>query len=487
MKELKQLLHRIDHKGYKAYKDCKGTYQFPRFILHIDHVQADPYASPSKIRIEIKQKLFPMNKEWFSSRARKIAVEDYFARNAAERIKKNHFRSLTIDAPGQEVIERSACAANDNGLELRLSLHLPARGRTILGKQAAVVLTEELPVLINEAVFDFAERRLTEQLILMDQQEAIRTYLHKNNLVSFVANGSILPRESGISNKPLQSSRTVSFQSPPSMEIEIPVPHGSPIKGMGLTKGVNLVVGGGYHGKSTLLEAIERGVYNHRRGDGREYVITEESACKIRAEDGRSVKGVDISPFISNLPIQKDTQHFSTDNASGSTSQAANIMESIEAGAETLLIDEDTSATNFMIRDSRMQALVAKEKEPITPFIDKVTSLYQEHGISTILVVGGSGDYFEVADKVVMMDEYTPVDVTEKAKEIAKDSKQRSDLFDESFGDFKKRLVKKESFDTRKGKKEKVDAKGRTTIFMAGKRSIFLLSNNWLIPVRQRL
>ncbi|WP_332835292.1 ABC-ATPase domain-containing protein [Bacillus sp. FJAT-44742] len=342
---------------------------------------------------------------------------------------------------------------------------MPARGRTILGKQAAVILTEELPVLINEAVFGFEESRLTEQLILTDQQEAIRTYLHKNKLVSFVANGSILPRESGISNKPLQSSRTVSFQSPPSMEIEIPVPHRSPIKGMGLTKGVNLVVGGGYHGKSTLLEAIERGVYNHRPGDGREYVITEESACKIRAEDGRSVKGVDISPFISNLPIQKNTQHFSTDNASGSTSQAANIMESIEAGAETLLIDEDTSATNFMIRDSRMQALVAKEKEPITPFIDKVTSLYQEHGISTILVVGGSGDYFEVADKVVMMDEYTPVDVTEKAKEIAMGGKQRRDLFDESFGDFKKRMVKKESFNARKGKKEKVDAKGRTTIF----------------------
>jgi predicted ABC-class ATPase len=212
----------------------------------------------------------------------------------------------------------------------------------------------------------------------------------------------------------------VPFQSPKEYEIELRLPNYGPIKGMGIPEGVTLIVGGGFHGKSTLLKALELGIYDHIAGDGREYLVTRENAVKIKAENGRKVEKVNISSFINNLPMGQDTVRFSTENASGSTSQAANIIEALEMGADLLLIDEDTSATNFMIRDSRMQKLVQKEKEPITPFIDKVRTLYKEKGVSTILVIGGSGDYFEVADHVIMMDEYIPKDVTQKAKEIIK-------------------------------------------------------------------
>jgi predicted ABC-class ATPase len=235
---------------------------------------------------------------------------------------------------------------------------------------------------------------------------------------------------------------------------------------MGIPQGVTLIVGGGFHGKSTLLNAIERGVYNHIPGDGREYVVSNQAAVKIRAEDGRRIERVNISPFINNLPFGKDTVRFSTDNASGSTSQAANIMEALEAGAQVLLIDEDTSATNFMVRDERMQELVVKAKEPITPFVDKVRKLFADQGVSTILVMGGSGDYFDVADTVIMMENYQPLCVTEQAATIArKHVSSRIDEGGDVFGEVTPRHPLKGGFDPSRGKREvKIDVKGLRTI-----------------------
>ena len=269
-----------------------------------------------------------------------------------------------------------------------------------------------------------------------------------------MAEGAILPRASGVSDRPLRAG-AIPFVPPESLAVTLERPNGGPIRGMGIPTGVTLIVGGGYHGKSTLLSALAQGVYNHIPGDGREYVITRREAVVIRAEDGRFVCGVDISPFISNLPNGTDTHRFTSQNASGSTSQAANIIEALEVGAKVLLVDEDTSATNFMIRDERMQALVSKDKEPITPFIDRVRQLYQELGVSTVLVMGGSGDYFEVADTVIMMDAYRPRDVTEEAKRIARKlGHPRKQEGGERFGHFRPRVVDLASIQprTRKGR-----------------------------------
>ena len=229
---------------------------------------------------------------------------------------------------------------------------------------------------------------------------------------------------------------------------------------------LTLIVGGGYHGKSTLLQAIERGVYNHIYGDGREWVVTDPTAVKIRAEDGRRIENVDISSFIHNPPLNKNTEEFSTENASGSTSQAANIVEAVEAGTQLILFDEDTSATNFMIRDERMQRLVSNEKEPITPFIDRVRELYEDHNISTIMVMGGSGDYFEVADTVIMMDNYLPEDVTMDAKKIKEELPiNRMQEVEFKFR-FKERYPLPESIKPYKGRKIKLDVRGKSTILL---------------------
>lgn len=473
MNRLRNKLVEIDRKGYKAYKEITGTYRGDDYLLHIDYVQPDPFANPSRIRVELPKDVTKYKEEWYNLKHRRIAFEDFLTRQMVIKLKGfKQDRSGTgksglifIDRPGQEVLERTSVKVGSKGVEVRLSIGLPASGRTILGSNAEELLCRVIPSLVKDALLKFDERLLMKHLVLSDNQNAIRNFLRDNNYVCFIGNDSILPRESGISDLPLKNGRAVPFHSPSSLEIEIPLPDGSSIKGMGIPEGVTLIVGGGYHGKSTLLNAIERGVYNHIPGDGREYVITNDTAFKIRAEDGRRIEKVNISPFINNLPFDKDTTRFSTEDASGSTSQAANIIEALEAGCKVLLIDEDTSATNFMIRDARMQQLVSKDKEPITPFIDRVRQLYEEHKVSTILVIGGSGDYFDVADNVIMMDEYIPFDVTLKAKEISNSIKNmRKSQIDDNFNYITPRYIKKQGLNPLADKKEKVDTKGLHTI-----------------------
>lgn len=424
---LKIILKRIHGKGYKAYKEIKGNYLFPDFILFIDHVQADPFASPSKIRIRVSQKkaLFPKNT--YTPKIRAIALADYLTRKFHDEASKSCSKKGTgksglilIDKCGQEVLERSSCKITSEYVEVRFYIGLPAKGRTILGQEAEYIFYNLLPKLVQKTLLypNLNSKDLQAHITCIEDQSWLRSQLSKNNLVAFIANGAILPRESGISDKPLPTA--IPFMSPPSLEVEFNLPNKGKIKGMGIKKGITLIVGGGFHGKSTLLKALEKGVYNHIPGDGREFVITTESAVKIRAEDGRSIIKTDISPFISNLPFNQDTTNFSTQNASGSTSQAANIIEAIESKTFLLLLDEDTCATNFMLRDTRMQELVDKKFEPITPFLDRIQELYKNFSISTILVLGGCGDYFDVADTVIMLRNYQVVDVTLKAKKVAK-------------------------------------------------------------------
>ncbi|MFQ6043792.1 MAG: ABC-ATPase domain-containing protein, partial [Candidatus Poribacteria bacterium] len=357
---------------------------------------------------------------------------------------------ISIDKGGQEILERTAVLVDSGFVEARFVVGLPAKGRRILGKQAQRILCQDIPRIVELSLRfgNLDSQKLYQHIELAEDQNALRNLLDKIGLVAFIADGSILPRATGIHDTPLKSGNVVPFQSPPSLRRKISLPNRGVISGMGIPQGVTLIVGGGYHGKSTVLRAIERGVYNHIPGDGREFAITVADAVKIRAEDGRRVEKVDISPFINNLPQGKDTKNFSTDDASGSTSQAANIIEALEVGAKLLLFDEDTSATNFMIRDQRMQELVAKAKEPITPFIDKVKPLYTDYGVSSILVIGGSGDYFDVADTVIMMDEFVPRDVTSEAKEIAaKHETKRRYEGGENFGEIRPRIPLADSFD----------------------------------------
>ncbi|MEG4273010.1 MULTISPECIES: ABC-ATPase domain-containing protein [unclassified Microcoleus] len=510
---LQRHLLQLDNRGYKAYKDIQGSYEFSEFRLIIDYVQGDPFASPSKFRVRVPPNIAQIPGELFNSRSREIALRDYLTRQfdkAAHSIssKRGTGKSgmIAVTRFGQEVLDRTSAfiifsntsdIEDLGGVELRFAVGLPAGGRSILGRQAAEMLCEDIPQIVSKSLkyanLNPAECRRHVETV--EDANWLREQLAEKGLVAFVADGSILPRRTGVDNRPLLNN-AVAFQSPPSLKVEFNCPNRGWIFGMGIPAGITLIVGGGYHGKSTLLRAIELGVYNRIPGDGREFVVTNPAAVKIRAEDGRSVAGVDISPFINHLPQGRDTAQFYTENASGSTSQAANIIEALEVGRRkfgngfcngfsgcpsdvrrkkeerrgneeqerrkkeqdlvpVLLVDEDTAATNFMIRDRRMQELIAKDNEPITPFIDKVRQLYADYGVSTILVMGGSGDYFDVADTVIAMENFQAYNVTEKAKEIAKNySISRAAEGGENFGEITQRVPVPASLDPSRGRRD---------------------------------
>lgn len=491
MKKLEDTLKSLDGKSYRSLKSIQGRYEGDTFTLFIDYVQGDPFAAPSKIRIFIPANQLDVDRKQFTTHTRLVAFKHFFASECAKQIfkTKNPVHGtgksgmIYIDSPGQQVIDRTAVKINESGIEFRLSVGIPAQGRRILGHKAATLLTEVVPDIAKKVVNEYDRKRLKDALLLADDQEEIRHQLKGKNLIAFIANESILPRESGISDKPLH--KAIPFQSPDNFEVAMDLPSGKTIKGLGMKKGVNLIIGGGYHGKSTLLQAIERGVYNHQLADGREFVITDDSAMKIRSEDGRCVSHVNISPFINDLPFGKKTTSFSSLDASGSTSQAANIVEALEMESKTLLIDEDTSATNFMIRDGRMQKLVQKNKEPITPFIDRVRDLKDKHDVSTILVLGGSGDYFDVADHIIMMDEYVPIDKTSEAKSLAESMKTTRMLEDSRSFEFQQaRLVRRKEILQLFDHKEKVDSKGLHSIRI-GKTNLALNEVEQLVDTSQ--
>ena len=498
---LRQTLTHLDGRGYKAYKQIQGQFEFPDFELYIDHVQGDPFAQPSKIRLRVQQEISQIPEELWINSVRQTALEDFVARAVRDAIKetvtpkKGTGKSglIFIDAGKQEVLERTAFVITKDWVEARIQIGLPARGRTILGQEAIEILCQEIPTIVEKSLkWKYLDKNACNLFVdCVENQESIRKQLDHANLSAFVANGSILPRESGISDRTLTGENVVEFQSPESLKTSFALANSllngeNVIHGMGIPQGVTLIVGGGYHGKSTLLKALERCVYPHVPGDGREYVVTNPDAVKIRAEDGRRIEKVNIDPFITNLPQDIKTDSFCSDDSSGSTSQAANILEALEIGCDLLLLDEDTSATNFMVRDARMQKLVHKDQEPITPFVDRVRELYEDHGVSTILVMGGSGDYFDVADTVIKMQDYVPHDVGDETQKIVKDHPtQRLVESPKSMEQISGRVPLGSNFNAARGRKKvKIDIQGHDKIIY-GKDSIDLRFVDQLVETSQ--
>ncbi len=454
---LRRELHRIDGRPYPAYRDLGGRWSLSQFTLEIRRVQGDPFAAPSRMAVILSPSRAGFDPSLLRSSARRTGVACLLARSFAARARtmargaaaegeppdrrqrgqrgrrqpgggrgrrggSGRSGEIAMADPGQVVIPNTAVQiAADGAVEARFALGLPAAGRRILGRQAERLLMDTVATLVNDCLVAHAHDPATLELHAAVNEDAdhLRSQLAGLGLVAFLANGALLPRRSGVDDRPLATADAIPLVAPTPLAVTLERINGPPLTGMGIPRGVTLLAGGGYHGKSTVLNAVARGVWNHRPGDGREFVVTDPTATRIQAEDGRAVAGVDISPFIGTLPGGQTTTRFSTANASGSTSQAAAIIEALEAGARCLLIDEDTAATNFMIRDRRMQALVRDRDEPITPLIDRVRSLYRDAGVSSLLVIGGSGDYLDVADRVIGMMRYEPRDLTDEARGVA--------------------------------------------------------------------
>ena len=411
MKALYQKIRSLQGKNYGLYKSLADkTWDFGDFVLEFLHVQGDPYAPASRVMIKSSLQMLGFSGEWSSTFERRLALSDFLYRRLSAVVREKFpgkDAAVVFDSAGPEMLVRNALWVDNGELRACLQVRLPGDGRKIQAEDAAEILTMVLPDLVSAALYnsgesktDGVEPELVEHYRVLAERKEILSQLEERGLCAFVPDGAVLPRASGLSELPMEGA--VPFVSPAEMAVTL-VANGHEIRGMGIPKGITVISGGAFHGKSTLLQALTKAVYPHVPGDGREGIVVSESAVRVGVEDGRSVRGTDLSQFVRDLPGGISTKNFTTACASGSTSEAANLMEAMEAGSDVFLIDEDSSAVNFLIRDVRVRKLLGDDREPLIPLTDRIREI---QGRSFILVAGACGDFLDLADNIIVMASY---------------------------------------------------------------------------------
>ncbi|MGH2405964.1 MAG: P-loop domain-containing protein, partial [bacterium] len=430
---LRDKLVAIHGKGFQSYQDLVGAYRFERFVLYLDSIQSDPVAAPTRVRVRIDQAEAQVPQTEWATPAQHMAVADFLTRRVLEAIRK-HVRSrwsgrlapLAIDAGGQTILARTACAVSEDHIEVRLALGLPSEGRKVLARAAQTLLFEELPAVVDGGLIwtNLDSNAGRRHVTVVEDYVALADALARLGLVSFLADGAVLPREPGFGDGPLRG-RAVPLSAPDELAVTVTLPHHGPLRGLGIPRGVTVVSGGGFSGKSTLLAAIAAGIYPHVPGDGREGVATVPDAVTIRAEPGRRIERVDVSGFIRQMPQRYDVTALAVEHATGVEAMAASTAEALEVGTSLLLCDEDDSVVPFLARDALMRQLVPSHQEPLIPLIDHLRPLWESRGISSVVVTGGLGDYLAVADTVILMEAFQPVAATARARTIVAGAAER--------------------------------------------------------------
>ncbi|WP_290942058.1 ABC-ATPase domain-containing protein [Fibrobacter sp.] len=411
MKALYQKIRSLQGKNYGLYKSLADrSWDFGDFVLDFLHVQGDPYAPASRIMIKSSLQMLGYPSEWGGTFERRLALSDFLFRRLGKVVREKYpgkDASIVFDAAGPEMLVRNSLWVDNGELRACLQVRLPGDGRKIQAEDAAEILTMVLPDLVSAGLYNSYESKpegvepeLLEYYRVLAERKEILSQLEERGLCAFVPDRAVLPRASGLSELPMDGA--VPFKAPAEMEVTLDV-CGREIRGMGIPKGITVITGGAFHGKSTLLQALTKAVYPHVPGDGREGIVISESAVRVGVEDGRSVRGTDLSPFVRDLPGGISTKNFTTACASGSTSEAANLMEAMEAGSDAFLIDEDSSAVNFLIRDVRVRKLLGDDREPLIPLTDRIREI---QGRSFILVAGACGDFLDLADNIIVMTSY---------------------------------------------------------------------------------
>lgn len=422
MKALYQKIRALNGKNYGLYKSlAEKSWDFGDFVLEFLHVQGDPFAPASRVLLKTSLQKLGYAPVWGSSFERRLALSDFLLRRLSA-VVQEHFPEknapVAIENPGPEMLVRNSLWVDNGDLRVCLQVRLPGEGRKIESEAAAEILTMVLPDLVSASLYNDSSRAAQLEAhygVLADRVE-ILAELDKRGLCAFVPDGAVLPRASGLSEAPLKDA--VPFVAPPEMAVTLEI-CGREIRGMGIPRGVTVITGGAFHGKSTLLQALTRSVFPHVPGDGREGIVVDETALRVGVEDGRSVRATDLSIFVRDLPGGVSTKDFTTLSASGSTSEAANLLEAIEAGSRTFFIDEDSSAVNFLIRDIRVRKLLGDDREPLIPLTDRICEIAQA-GYSFILVAGACGDYLDLADNIVVMANYKAECAKSTAAKFAK-------------------------------------------------------------------
>lgn len=408
MKALYQKIRSLDGKPYGTYKNlATREWDFGDFVLEFIHVQGDPYAPASRVLLRAKLATLGYAPEWGSDFEHRLALSDFLYRRLGRMVQERYpgkDAAVVFDTAGPEMLVRNSLWIDNGEIRACLQVRLPGEGRKIQAEPAAEILTMVIPDLVAAGLYytQGDEPAMQRHYRVLAERREILAQLDGRGLCAFVPDGAVLPRASGLSELPLEGA--VPFAAPAELAVTLNA-CGREIRGMGIPKGITVITGGAFHGKSTLLQAFVRAVYPHVPGDGREGIVVDDTALRVGVEDGRSVRGTDLSMFVRDLPGGISTKDFSTLSASGSTSEAANLLEAMEAGARTFLIDEDSSAVNFLIRDVRVRKLLGDEREPLIPLTDRIRSLASA-GMNFILVAGACGDYLDLADNIIVMANY---------------------------------------------------------------------------------
>jgi len=417
MRELHQRLLKMHGKPYGVYKSLQGQYfNFGDFTIKFTHIQGDPHAQPSRAMLSAKMSSLGFPEDLLGTKEKEISLADFLLRQFDKSAE-----NISIVRAHSQIMQRNSMCIENGIVRVLVSFNLPGDGRRIEGEKASELLIGILSDWITAAMYwnNLNKEACKTHVEYFINRNFLLSQLAEKELAAFIPNGAILPRESGVSEAPMQNA--IPFVSPPELLVELSLPNGEQVAGMGIPKGITVIAGGGFHGKSTLLHALEEAVYPHIPGDGREYIVIDESATPIKTEEGRVVNGTDISSLVRELPLKGNTENFCTKNASGATSQAANLLEAFELGVSTILIDEDASAVNFLIRDERMRSLISSESEPLIPLTDRIKD-FANNGINFIIVSGACGDYLSLADTIIAFTEYKARCFTENAKKLKVES-----------------------------------------------------------------
>lgn len=424
MKRLLQILREIDGHPYGQLRRLSGDHESHDLVLVVDHVQGDPHGPPSRLHIRLKPTFHPVLGRLCASKDPLIATaaEDLFLRRFAERLPRETISvgdgpggKLRTARPGPEILPRSACRLSTHGLMLRFTYAFPAEGRRILGAPVVDALIDRLPAVALDLLADVTEEAIQSLADHLRQRAALRAALPEAGLVAFLPDGSIVAREGD--GKP--KAGAVPLGAPDDLAVVLPG-LGGPVRGLGIRRGLTVLVGAAFHGKTTLLESLRHASFDLGTQDGLAQAVSLAGTEFVSVEEDRAVSTCDLSPFFRRLPGHADPARFAVRESSGSTSQAANLHESLSVGSPLLLVDEDASAANFLTRDPRIASLLP-EGESVVPLASRVREL-SDRGHSMVVVAGASAEWLSVADRVIVLDEYRPCDVTAKALEVAKAS-----------------------------------------------------------------
>lgn len=458
MERLGNLLKSIDGKGYKAYKEISGKYKIKDLELEILNVQGDPFASPTLFELTISLRRLLDNIELFNNKVRQVAFEDYLLRELFEKIKlENLENEIIIQKPSMEVLRRTAINIKGEFLHIKYYMNLPAKGRNVLG-HSALKKINDYALKIEGFLVGFDMKKARKHVILQENIEDLREQITKDKIKVFIGNGSILKKD-------------YILNSPKTLEKEFILKNGEKIKGLCIKEGITVITGYDFQGKSTLLQAISRGIYNHIEGSGLEYLLTNREAVNIFAEKNRVIHGLDMSSFIKE---ENRARHYDESCASSLISQTANLLEAIEVGTPLLLIDEDTSVVNFLYRDKNLKNYL-EGIEYSVPFIEKMKKIYANYNISSIIVTSSIESFVNCANTVILMKNYELIDISNN---IVK--KEYSNTKDNDFSITRRKVNVEKTLEDFQGKKYKFKTCG-TNFISFGKEEIQINSNNYII------